>query len=98
MALLSGHGDLGFFSCAGYLPSKLHNKYIKIPFWDLGVNDMHHITPEWLSTKYVDMKLKSYSQHLLFLFAFIRNGSRWREPGHPGVQSQRNSTVAGFIA
>ena len=45
MALLSAHSDFGFFSCAGYLPSKLHIKDIKTPFGDLGLNDMNHIPP-----------------------------------------------------
>ena len=43
---LSAHSDFGFFSCVGYLPSKLHIKNIKKPFWDLDLNDMHHIPPE----------------------------------------------------
>ena len=45
---LSAYSGFGFFSCVGYLPSKLHIKNIKTLFWDLGVNDMHPIPPEWL--------------------------------------------------
>ena len=43
---LSAHSDFGFFSCVGYLPSKLHIKNRKTPFWDLDLNKMHHIPPE----------------------------------------------------
>ena len=40
---LSAHNRFGFFSFVGYLPSKLHIKNIKTPFFDLDVNDLYHI-------------------------------------------------------